>query len=465
MGIFITANQQDVEHVYITKNQSHQSDVMSICGFNPGDVENEVDPDRNSETTITATVNEKTGQISSFTSHVQILSGQSKVLLKDGSAVKRSLQSPFNYVLSLEKGSGFKFDFPVPVLDSTVRVRITRKSCYLELIADVAKSTDWSSLPSFMYPVFLDSGLPTPWNMPQVNLPSLPAINFSNPSSERLRWLRAHLPTMWSAQESALKSNPSLSVSPNIRARVDFEDSLFHIFLGFSGISGPQASVYGIECPEEKGVQMLVFVSKMLMDIPNRTVVLDAAVLPLYIDLMPKILPALESMSRSSHSPTSIRTSKDDLYLWKEAVPAWTERCRSWPHKPSCEYIRTENIPLSIKFGERVLCSCGEGTVPINFMPKFPGWKDLAKHCVRMAISPAFASVLVDKPVDMSAILSASHASGEDSNSCQVCGKDKQADGSGLLACSRCHKANYCSRDCQKADWKKHKKSCKADGN
>ncbi|CAI7623202.1 unnamed protein product [Penicillium glandicola] len=460
-----TAEQQQVENVYITKNLPHQDSVMSINGFHSEDVKNEVCPDGNSETTITATVNETTGQISSFTDRVQILSEKLKALLRDGSAIKQSSQSPFNYALSIEKGPSFKANFPAPVLDSTVRVRIARKSSYLEVVADVAKSTDWSALRSFMYPVFSDSGLPALWNMPCINISSLPTIDFTNPSSERLRWLRTHLPTMWSAQESALKFNPSLSASPNVRARVDFKDSLFHIFIGFSGTSDRQASVYGIDCPEEKGVQMLVFVSKMLLDISNRTVVLDAAVLPLYTDLMPQILPALQSMAKSNHAPASIRTSKDELHLWKEALPAWTERCRSWSHKSSCEYVKTGTIPLSTKFGERVLCSCGEGSVPIDFMPEFAGWKELAKHSVRMVISPAFPSALVDKPIDLSLFSSASKASREDLNNCQVCGKDKQANGSALMNCSRCHKTKYCSRDCQKTDWKKHKTVCKADGN
>ncbi|KOS46579.1 hypothetical protein ACN38_g2487 [Penicillium nordicum] len=252
---------------------------------------------------------------------------------------------------------------------------------------------------------------------------------------------------MWSAPETALKFNPSLPATPNTRARVDFKDGLFHMFLGFSGTAGPQASIYDVTRHFD------------------RTILLDAAVLPLYTDLMPQIMPTLQAMADSTHSPKSIRTSKDELYLWKEALPAWTERCRSWSHKPNCEYVATGKIPLSIKFGERVLCSCGEGTVPTDFMSEFGGWKALAKHCVRVAISPAFASALVDKPIDLSALSSARDASGQDLIGCQVCGKDEEAKGSALRNCSRCHKAKYCSRDCQKADWKKHKKVCKAGGN
>jgi hypothetical protein len=44
--------------------------------------------------------------------------------------------------------------------------------------------------------------------------------------------------------------------------------------------------------------------------------------------------------------------------------------------------------------------------------------------------------------------------------SCQVCEK-KKADGVKLSFCSSCRSVSYCSRECQKADWKTHKNICK----
>lgn len=45
---------------------------------------------------------------------------------------------------------------------------------------------------------------------------------------------------------------------------------------------------------------------------------------------------------------------------------------------------------------------------------------------------------------------------------CHVCAKtEKSPDGTiiKLLSCSRCMKIFYCSRECQKVDWKRHKTS------
>lgn len=43
---------------------------------------------------------------------------------------------------------------------------------------------------------------------------------------------------------------------------------------------------------------------------------------------------------------------------------------------------------------------------------------------------------------------------------CNKCEKERQDSGKPLLHCSKCQKAKYCSAECQKSDWKEHKKVC-----
>jgi hypothetical protein len=43
---------------------------------------------------------------------------------------------------------------------------------------------------------------------------------------------------------------------------------------------------------------------------------------------------------------------------------------------------------------------------------------------------------------------------------CENCGREPK-EGKALLTCARCKKVRYCSGECQKADWKGHKKGCK----
>lgn len=43
---------------------------------------------------------------------------------------------------------------------------------------------------------------------------------------------------------------------------------------------------------------------------------------------------------------------------------------------------------------------------------------------------------------------------------CFVCGESKTKDGKALLKCGNCGFARYCSKECQKKAWKKHKTFC-----
>ncbi|KAF2450155.1 hypothetical protein P171DRAFT_426616 [Karstenula rhodostoma CBS 690.94] len=44
--------------------------------------------------------------------------------------------------------------------------------------------------------------------------------------------------------------------------------------------------------------------------------------------------------------------------------------------------------------------------------------------------------------------------------SCSVCKKSASEVPGGLKNCAACHERPYCSKDCQKTDWKQHKRSC-----
>jgi hypothetical protein len=44
---------------------------------------------------------------------------------------------------------------------------------------------------------------------------------------------------------------------------------------------------------------------------------------------------------------------------------------------------------------------------------------------------------------------------------CLKCGAASTKAGNSLLKCAKCKTVKYCSPDCQKKDWKKHKQVCK----
>ena len=203
---------------------------------------------------------------------------------------------------------------------------------------------------------------------------------------------------------------------------------------------------------------MLVFVSAFRLDGDAASIVLDAAVIPFTMELvkserMESFLLMLRELECGS-----ISVNDSELELWKKSLPAMVERCRTWSHGKNCEYKKKgATIPLSLKDGEQVLCSCGNGQLPDNFL-SLPEWATAAPNAVRLAISPTYAIPFNEEVID------ASELSGTPTQvkRCTRCGKPaNEKKGVVLRKCSRCSKVSYCSPECQKKDWKKHRAECK----
>jgi hypothetical protein len=154
-----------------------------------------------------------------------------------------------------------------------------------------------------------------------------------------------------------------------------------------------------------------------------------------------------------------------ELRLWKRCLPALAERCRTWDHDPAtCEYAAQGRVPLSLEDGKQVLCSCGQGELPDEFIP-LPDWETAARYATRVAISPVYASHLVEELIDPALVKAA--ARGEAWNdgeqmkkACWNCGKTEETEGVRLKKCLRCLEVVYCSSACQKKDWNKHRMEC-----
>ncbi|KAI1772039.1 hypothetical protein F4818DRAFT_427423 [Hypoxylon cercidicola] len=128
---------------------------------------------------------------------------------------------------------------------------------------------------------------------------------------------------------------------------------------------------------------MLIIPSSMRMDLANRTVVLDCAVLHLPTAPLPG------PFSSALIEYRDIWVDEATFQLWKYVLPAYIERCRTWEHLDSCEYVSSAKIPLSVENNKRFLCTCGNGQFPAGFTD-VPHWNILSQHAVRAAISPAF---------------------------------------------------------------------------
>jgi MYND finger len=157
-----------------------------------------------------------------------------------------------------------------------------------------------------------------------------------------------------------------------------------------------------------------------------------------------------------------LKVSKEELGLWKAMIPAMIERCRTSEHG-------------DIK-----------GVVNSRFKARTE-WAAFAPHVVRCALSPLFPapfihetkmqtltlpSQLPDDDDDFivetgadeeTGVNDETGANGEmlrvrtEARACRVCGKDGS-----LKKCGRCESVFYCSIECQRQDWNRHKTECRA---
>ena len=446
----------DTDHVYVTQALPNQSPAIPINKVTSSNAPSYDRTEGASSTTVNASIDLQTAEVTSLVGRVEILSADCKDALQAGGTVGRVSKTPFNLDATLEPGLNFAVDFPLPLLgESHLKMRIARKSSYIELIARVAVGDDWSSFRSFLYPLFLGSDLITIWNLPYLHLDALPVIDIKQ--EERLSWLITHTSTMWSSTDRHLRNHPEQPAPAGLRTRLEFKDSLFSMFMHYTGLQGQKVSTFGISCPSAGGVHILFFVSGLRLDLSNRTVVLDGAVLALENALMSSLAPFLHSLQ----GLCQIFVKETELLVWRQVMPAYVERCRTWSHTPDCEYLTHGRIPLSTHNGEKFLCSCGNGIFPENFITDLPGWDDIARYAVRAAISPCFSAAMFESPYDMEELKK--EAAKKKGKSCWACGRVKcgEEDGS-LLNCAKCMEAKYCDRECQRKDWKEHKAFCKA---
>ena len=286
----------------------------------------------------------------------------------------------------------------------------------------------------------LDGGVPTAWVVHRVNLDRCPQFKPSE-IPEAPKWLVPHVSLMFSHRERALREKKSPSTDDTF---VNLKESLHLLLLSAAGVQGPVRPVFALQNTSTGQLLAVIVVADLRLDVGSHTVVADAWVAP-------GTTTVREKMDHLNIvGVVAIKIDPDESEAWRYLLPFLVERCRTWTHRPSCEYLTHGSIPLSPDAGadpeKSPFCACGVGVGTETLPQRF---KSLAPYVTRVAISPLFAVPYLEKvgvPSD----------SPTDQVRCRACGKQEGS----LSLCSKCKIVRYCSKECQVKDWKDHKKNC-----
>lgn len=446
--IVYRTKQGDKANVFLSK------DTPILSSSEPGSVKGvlsiQKQPHRNEDSQASALNVELSSdlRLDSMISRLNVKPGTALEALRNKAHVSVSQLSPFALLVTISGSSdGFDFPvhFPVPILKSTTDLRIARTSAYIELVARVnsklTSGLQQDELLGLTYP-----GTLTPWGIPYVTIDLQPVIDLR----QHLEWLVTHVSFQMSEEERKLREKYLKRPDPCPSARVNFKDSLFSLFMHFTGLQGGKANIFGLNLPDGGGVHILIFVSELRLDLGSRTAFLDTAVLPLTHERVQNLHGFLSKLP--SQKLCQVMVDMDELKLWHRMLPIFVERCRTWKHDDKCRGKYNRPSDTAWKKGKDPLCQCGRGKLPSDFNVDLPQWTVAKKHSVRAAISPLYFVSYVDKYYKPQFGF----------QGCAACGKNESEDGTKLSACGRCKRPRYCSKSCQTSDWPKHKKFCKA---
>ncbi|KAH6910502.1 hypothetical protein BKA70DRAFT_1370914 [Coprinopsis sp. MPI-PUGE-AT-0042] len=145
---------------------------------------------------------------------------------------------------------------------------------------------------------------------------------------------------------------------------------------------GPIRRLFCLRDHKTRDTDTLFFANNVRFDAGSHTVVLDAYVLNLTLGLIQSLglsepFGKLVTEGHMSH----ITMLEGEMKAWKQLLPALVERCRgTWKHTPNCEYKSKQRTPLSIE----------EDGKDVEGMLRNEVWAPFGPYVTRFALSPLF---------------------------------------------------------------------------
>ena len=405
-------------------------------------------------------------------------SSESKALIA-GKSVTVEDKSSSTVTLRIGDSISRPLYFPFHISGSQSKTRVARKSSWIEVSLPLHTAPSREPFESWTQLLFPKGCPPQTWSIPKVNLALQPAVSFVPGKSKDSSWVSLFLgPTFSDAELTLAGDNNNNDISAST-SKHELKQSIQTMIATFAGLN-PKMKTKSpriFQLTHQGSCHTIIFANVLRHDLDLGSIVLDTCVVPLTYAKLQDLYESLSDMSKQI--TCGIVLSKRESALWKRLIPTLVERCRTWPHKKSCEYQKRGGVaPLSTEEHETPLCSCGEGKdLPPGFGKGDDAWwAPFAKYATRMALAPIFPVPYVEPTMsrlldhvkkprpstgNVPANVTAAPPTAEPGSDileekCENCGNSKGP----FRKCARCGKVRYCNHACQKADWKVHKKNC-----
>nr|GAT50811.1 predicted protein [Mycena chlorophos] len=361
---------------------------------------------------------------------VQFQHRSDRLLVAEPSATQISANS---FDVSLGEHSQ-TVSFPIPVRECQLLKE--SPSCVV-LVVQPNRAIQDGGLFANAFPIVGEFPNQHSWNLARIHTSrSIPLPNVDQD------WLNLRMVAQMSQREGSLI--PGMAQQPADDVFTGLKLAIMRVLTPKLGQDAQRRRVSELrDADVDRGVSTIC-VDGLRLDLPSHTVFGDA-----YVFVYDERMGRAAQRTELSQATDTIAGDSDDgdgdyieiislpskeIALWKKILPALAERCRTWSHLDSCEN-------RSRDFASRHLCRCGEGR-DVVALAQDPMWEPIAPYLTRIALSPLFFV-----------------GSLENMESCSVCQRGGKPN---LLRCSRCTRVLYCSKECQREDWKKHKPICKA---
>lgn len=425
-------------------------------------------------------------QVDSLHIRYDITSQDAKTSLQNAARVAVVPIGPFKLGVSIASHKQ-RLNIPFPLNATAGKTRIAQKQLWIEYTAPVADMRSLALQPTAVFLVSMrhryDTSIstckhPAPCNVSIKSSPVLEHLAYVDadrlpkPRLNSAKWLALHttclaiISTVECKEFQLVRANDRLVVPGRLGVKESMNGNFSHV----AGLDGPPKNSWF--CPSStSGHICLILVDCVRMDLSHQTVNLDAALFQRQnSNGFDYLWPLMESLSGKI---SGVTVNDEEALFWKHLLPTFAERCRLWEHKYTCEYQIAGRMPVSTAAEKPLVCSCGAGKIPGNFLVTTPRFKAFAKHAIRVSIPVIFASPISKN--DMGTLATRPSPSPpqrpsasttevdvlESKPRCLKCGATTIQAGNPLEVCARCKTAHYCSPDHQRKDWKRHKQVCK----